>query len=41
LQEVEEKVLSRIASETPICREKTDKRPREYDSPPVTKVSPK
>lgn len=38
LQEAEEQVLSRIASETPIPKEKTDKRAREDDSS-VTEVS--
>lgn len=41
LQEAEEQVLSRIALETPIPREKTEKRPREEDSPSVTEFSAK
>lgn len=41
LQEAEEQVLSKTTLETPIPREKIDKRLREDDSPSVTKVSAK
>jgi len=41
LQEIEEQILSKIALETPIPKEKTDKRPRHDDSPSVTEVSAK
>jgi len=40
LQEAEERVLSRTASETPIPKEKVDKRAIDSDSP-VTKFSTK
>lgn len=41
LQEAKEQVLSRTASETPTPREKTEKRPREEDSPSLMEVSAK
>ena len=41
LQETGEQVLSRIASETPTPREKTEKRPREEDSPQSQKSQPR
>lgn len=41
MQEAEEQVLSRTASEIPSPREKNKKIPREEDSPSITEVSAK